>query len=53
MIAINKIWGQTNLLERQAWHRITCQNSRTPQDLRVVQPMIEKMQAALAVLAIK
>jgi len=47
MIAVMKVWNQTNLIERQAWHRVTCQNSRSPSDLRLAGSIAEKVKEAL------
>lgn len=45
MQKVLRIWGATTLAERQAYHRVMCQNSRAPNDLAVVQAIVEKMQA--------
>lgn len=42
MRAINTVWAGLTLDERRAWHRFTCQNSRAPEDLRVVAIMQER-----------
>src|SRR3954464_8361222 len=47
MIAAYGVWKKTNLLERQAWHRVMCQNSRTPSDLRVTEAVARRMQQAM------
>lgn len=33
MVRIGKIWDETSLEVREAWHRVTCLNSRDPKDL--------------------
>ncbi len=47
MQAINAVWETTTIEERQAYHHICCQNSRAPEDLRTVEPLIAKIQNAL------
>lgn len=47
MKAIMEVWQLTTLTERQAWHRFTCQNSRTPGDLRIINHLVEMMGNAL------
>ena len=48
MKIINKLWGETTLEERKAWHRFTCQNSRDPDVLELVQAFTGRIDAALA-----
>lgn len=47
-VAVNAIWSKTTLEERQAFHRFTCQNSRTSADLKVVNDIRIRIQTALA-----
>lgn len=47
MIAVNRIWSMTTLAERQAWHRFTCQNSRSIVDLQVVKTFSDRLETAL------
>lgn len=47
MQAVNRVWAQTNLIERRAWHAVTCQNSRSPSDLRLAEGIAKRMQEAL------
>lgn len=47
MKAIMKVWATTPRVSKQAYHRVTCQNSRDPNDLRLVQTIIEKFQKAM------
>lgn len=47
MAAVNKVWSETNLIERQAWHRVTCQNSRSPSDMRLAQAIAQRVKDAL------
>jgi hypothetical protein len=48
MRVVNAVWEGTTLAERQAWHRVTCQNSRDRQDLALAGGVIERIKAALA-----
>ena len=48
MVACNEVWDGTNLIERQAWHRVTCQNSRLPGDLRLAGAIADRMKTAMA-----
>ncbi len=47
MQAVNAVWAETTIEERQAYHSICCQNSRAPEDMRTVEPLIAKIQNAL------
>jgi hypothetical protein len=47
MKIVLRVWSKTTLAERQAWHRVTCQNSRTLVDLQVAQNFTQRVQAAL------
>jgi hypothetical protein len=47
MAVIDRVWDATNLLERQAWHRVTCQNSRLVSDLRIVEAISQRMASAI------
>jgi hypothetical protein len=41
------VWEQTTLEERQAYHKVMCQNSRDPKVLALVLPIIAKIQAGI------
>ena len=43
MQAVLGVWAKTTLEERQAFHRFTCQNSRTPADMAVMSDLGERM----------
>ena len=47
MQVVNKVWSETTKQEREAFHRFTCLNSRAPVDLRLVNPLVEKIQQGL------
>jgi len=40
---LNAIWDGASLAERQAYHRVTCQNSRAVEDLAVVERMMRSL----------
>jgi hypothetical protein len=40
VLAMAKIWASTTLPERQAFHRVTCLNSKAIADLAVVHKMM-------------
>lgn len=35
MQAVNSVWEQTTRAEREAFHRVTCQNSRDASDVSI------------------
>lgn len=39
MQAILCVWNQTSLEDKQAFHRVTCLNSRDPKDLKAVETL--------------
>lgn len=47
MKIVLRVWSETTLAERQAWHRVTCQNSRALEDLRFSQAFTKRVQEAL------
>jgi hypothetical protein len=48
MMVVNYVWAETTLEEREAWHRVTCQNSRASKDLAHAQTIAQKIQKALS-----
>jgi hypothetical protein len=48
MTTINRLWGETTLQERQAWHRVTCQNSRALVDVQTAKAFADRVEAAFA-----
>lgn len=46
MVIVNRLWKETTLEERQAWHRMTCLNSRAVDDLRLSKAFADRVQAA-------
>jgi len=50
MITVNRLWSETTLKERQAWHRVTCQNSRSLVDLQFAKTFADRLEAAFAAL---
>lgn len=47
MQAVLAVWGKTTVEERQAFHRFTCQNSRTPGDIEVMKSLSDKISKTL------
>lgn len=48
MMTVNRLWGETTLEERKAWHRVTCQNSRSLVDLQFSKTFADRLEAAFA-----
>jgi hypothetical protein len=38
-----EVFKGLTLAEKQAWHRFTCQNSRAPADLKVIESITQKL----------
>jgi hypothetical protein len=53
MTTVNRLWGETTLEERQAWHRVTCQNSRALPDMKHTKAFVDRLEAALVALQTK
>lgn len=49
MKAIMKVWDETTLAERQAFHRVTCLNSRADEDLLVIARITERFQREIPI----
>lgn len=49
MQRINAVWARTSLQERQTFHRVCCQNSRAPADMRMMRDIANRIQSALSV----
>lgn len=47
MRAVNAVWAQTTLAERQAFHRVCCENSRDQADLDICFALNERFKAAM------
>jgi hypothetical protein len=48
MQIVLRVWRALSLHEKQAWHRFTCQNSRTPFDMQLAETFGKHVQEALA-----
>lgn len=48
MVIVNRLWRETTLEERQAWHRVTCQSSRGALDTKLARAFADRIGAALA-----
>ncbi len=51
MQAINAVWATTTREQRQAFHNITCNNSRNAADIALVEPLMVDIQLALDALS--
>lgn len=47
MVVVNQVWAETTFEERQSFHRVTCQNSRDPQDVATIQRITQQIQLKL------
>lgn len=47
MKALMLVWSSTTLAERQAFHRVTCLNSRADADLLVIARITERFQKGI------
>jgi hypothetical protein len=48
MRAVNAVWETTELADRQAFHRVTCLNSRAPTDLQRMQDLSQRIEKKIA-----
>lgn len=46
MRAINKVWEKASLEEKEAFHRVTCDNSRAKEDLALMDGIVEKFRVS-------
>lgn len=53
MVIVNRLWSETTADERRAWHRFTCQNSRSLVDVQIVKTFADRLEAAFAAAAKK
>lgn len=47
MKAVLGVWAETTRREREAFHNVTCNNSRNVRDLALVNPLVQRMQQAM------
>ena len=47
MRVVLALWDETTLIEREAWHRVTCQNSQLSSDLRLTENFTKRIRQAL------
>lgn len=47
MKPVIELWNQQDEETRKAWHAVTCLNSRRPEDLRLVEPFVVRVQAEM------
>ncbi len=48
MQSVFALWRRTTRKERLVFHRVTCQNSQTPSDLRIFGDLARRIQQAVA-----
>jgi hypothetical protein len=48
MVSMLKIWAETSLQERKAYHRVMCLNSRDAIDVYLVRLVIKRLETAQA-----
>jgi len=53
MMTVNRLWNETTADERRAWHRFTCQNSRSLVDVQIAKTFADRLEAAFAAAAKK
>ena len=53
MAIVNRLWSETTIEERRAWHRVTCQNSRLLVDVQITKAFVDRLEAAFAAAAKK
>ena len=44
---IDRVWSQTTPEVRQAFHRVTCQNSRDPKDIAIMEELSRQIGKAI------
>jgi len=44
--AVNRVWAETTREEREAFHRVTCLNSRAFTDLTIMQKLTKRIEEA-------
>lgn len=47
MVKVNAVWATTTLDERSAFHRVCCLNSRTSEDMTLMQGLMKRMEVAV------
>lgn len=48
MQVVNRIWATTTQEERLAYHRVTCLNSRAPEDMALSAALADRVRQALS-----
>jgi hypothetical protein len=51
MVIVNRLWGETTVEERRAWHRVTCLNSQSIGDMQVAKTFADRVERAFAAAA--
>lgn len=47
MVAVLRVWDKTTRIEREAFHRFTCLNSRAIEDLDIIQALSKRFEKAM------
>ena len=47
MVRVNAAFEKASRPQKMAWHNITCHNSRDPEDMTAVQPLLDSIQKAI------
>ena len=47
MQVVNRVWAESTLADREAFHNVCCLNSRTPADLTLALALNQRMKTAL------
>jgi len=50
---VNRLWAETMSAEREVWHRVTCQNSRSIVDVQLAQRFADRVQVGLLAVSLK
>lgn len=48
MVIVNRVWDRTTPSEREAYHRVCCQNSRDPRDVTLATDVAKRIERALS-----
>ncbi len=48
MKVVNRVWAHTTLSEREAYHRVCCENSRDARDVTLATDIAKRIERALS-----
>ena len=49
MVKIFKVYDAASLLEKRAWHAVTCKNSRAVLDMALAEDLVRRMQKEVTI----